>query len=122
MTACDILNQDGQRKGADSRLAIRHKDAMTDDEIIFAVEAFAFDAGPVTAERRNRGFTLFHVATGTPIARLRPVKGHDGLFDILYWSLWKEHWVHFGPFGRTTTTLDEALRIVAEASIFWVST
>jgi hypothetical protein len=122
MTACDILNQDGQRKGADSCLAIRHKDAMTDDEIIFAVEAFAFDAGPVTAERRNRGFTLFHVATGTPIARLRPVKGHDGLFDILYWSLWKERWVHFGPFGRTTTTLDEALRIVAEASIFWVST
>jgi len=43
MTACDILNQDGQRKGADSCLAIRHKDAMTDDEIIFAVEAFAFD-------------------------------------------------------------------------------
>ena len=40
----------------------------------------------------------------------------------LYWSLWKERWVHFGPFGRTTTTLDEALRIVAEASIFWVST
>ena len=96
MTACGILNQDGQRKGADSCLAIRHKDAMTDDEIIFAVEAFAFDAGPVTAERRNRGFTLFHVATGTPIARLRPVKGHDGLFDILYWSLWKERWVHFG--------------------------
>ena len=64
MTACDILNQDRQRKGADSCLAIRHKDAMTDDEIIFAVEAFAFDAGPVTAERRNRGFTLFHVATG----------------------------------------------------------
>jgi hypothetical protein len=84
MTACGILNQDGQRKGADSCLAIRHKDAMTDDEIIFAVEAFAFDAGPVTAERRNRGFTLFHVATGTPIAGLRPVKGHDGLFDILY--------------------------------------
>jgi hypothetical protein len=89
MTACDILNQDGQRKGADSRLAIRHNDAMTDDEIIFAVEAFAFDAGPVTAECRNRGFTLFHVATGTPIARLRPVKGHDGLFEAMSRSLLK---------------------------------
>jgi hypothetical protein len=106
--------------GADSRLAILHKDAMRDDEIIFAVEAFRFDAGPVTAERRNHGFTLIHVATATPIARLRPVKGHDGLFDILYWSLWKERWVCFGPFGRTVTTLDQALRIVAEASIFWV--
>ena len=112
----------GQGLSADSRPAIHHNGAMTDDEIIFAVEAFRFDAGPVTAERRNRGFTLFHVATGTPIARLRPVKGHDGLFDILYWSLWKERWVHFGPFGRTAAALDEALRIVAEASIFWVST
>jgi hypothetical protein len=111
-----------KRADADSRRAIPHKDAMTDDEIIDAVEAFEFDAGPVTAERRNRGFTLFHVETGTPIARLRPVKGHDGLFDILYWSLWKERWVHFGPFGRTAAKLDEALRIVAEASIFWVST
>ena len=106
---------------ADSRDAIRHNGAMTDDEIIDKVEAFQFDAGPVTAERRNRGFTLIHAATGTPGARLNPVKGHDGLFDILYWSLWKERWVCFGPFGRTATTLDEALRIVAEASIFWVS-
>ena len=66
---------------------------MTDDEIIDAVEAFRFDAGPLTAERRNRGFTLIHAATGTPIARLDPVKGQDGLFDILYRSLGKERWV-----------------------------
>ena len=59
--------------------------------------------------------------TGTPIPRLNPVKAHDGLFDILYWSLWKKRWVPLGPFGRTATTLDEALRIIAEASIFWVS-
>ena len=104
----------------DSRDAVRHNDAMTDDEIIDKVEAFHFRAGPLTAERRNRGFTLIHVATGTPIARLNPIKGHDGLFDILYWSLWKERWVRFGPFGRTATNLDNALRIVAEASIFWV--
>lgn len=106
---------------ADNRAAIRHNKAVTDDEIIDAVEAFRFDAGPLTAERRNRGFTLIHAATGTSIARLNPVKGHDRLFDILYWSLWKERWVPFGPFGRTATTLDKALRIVAQASIFWVS-
>lgn len=93
---------------------------MTDEEIIKQVEAFAFDAGPMTAERRNRGFTLIHATTGTPIARINPVKGHDGLFDLLYWSLWKERWVPFGPFGRTATTLHDALTIVAEASIFWV--
>ena len=47
---------------------------MMDDQIIDRVEACEFDAGPVTAERRDRGFTLVHVATGTPIARLNPVK------------------------------------------------
>ena len=94
---------------------------MTDDEIIDAVEAFRFDAGPLTAERRNRGFTLIHAATGTQIARLDPVKGQDGLFDILYRSLGKERWVPFGPFGRTATSLRVALSIIAEASIFWVS-
>jgi hypothetical protein len=94
---------------------------MTDDEIIAKVEAFRFDEGPVTAERRNRGFTLIHMATGTPIARLNPIKGHDGLFDILYWSLWKERWVPFGLFGGPATKIDEALHIIAKASIFWVS-
>jgi hypothetical protein len=94
---------------------------MTDDEIIAKVEAFRFDEGAVTAERRNRGFTLIHMATGTPIARLNPIKGHDGLFDILYWSLWKERWVPFGLFGGPAATIDEALRVIAKASIFWVS-
>lgn len=89
---------------------------MTNDEIIAEVEAFEFDAGPLTAERRNRGFTLIHAATGTPIARLNPVKGHDGLFDILYWSLWKERWVRFGPFGRTAATLDQGCSTLSTES------
>ena len=118
---CGILNQAGQGVGPDRPRAAPHKDGMTDSEIIDAVEAFRFDAGPLTAERRNRGFTLIHLATGTPIARLNPVKGHDELFEILYWSLWKERWVPFRPFGRTATNLNNALRIVAEASILWVS-
>ena len=92
--------------------------AMTDEEIIRRIEAFRFDAGPVTAERRNRGFTLIHVASGAPIARLRPLPGEDDEFDILYYSLCRERWVPFGPFGRTVTTLDNALRIIAEASLF----
>ena len=93
---------------------------MRDEEIIRRVEAFRFHAGAMTAERRNRGFTLIHVATGIPIARLRKVAGEEAQFDILYWSLCKERWVPFGPFGRTVTTLAQALRIIAEASIFWV--
>jgi hypothetical protein len=93
---------------------------MRDEEIIRRVEAFRFHAGAMTAERRNRGFTLMHVATGIPIARLRKVAGEEDQFDLLYWSLCKERWVPFGPFDRTVTTLAQALRIIAEASIFWV--
>jgi len=55
---------------------------------------------PWWLERRNRGFTLIHAETVVPIARLRPI-GRDDLVDILYWSLWKERWAPFGPFGRT---------------------
>jgi hypothetical protein len=91
---------------------------MKDDDIIRLIENFKFDAGPVAVERRNRGFTLIHAETGVPIARLRPI-GRDDLVDILYWSLWKERWVPFGPFGRTATPVEQAVRIVSEAAIFW---
>ena len=58
---------------------------MTDDDIIQLIVNFAFDAGPVVAQRRNRGFTLVHAKTGVPIARLRPL-GRDDLYEILYSS------------------------------------
>ena len=93
---------------------------MKDQDIIRKVEAFRSGAAAMTAKRSNRGFTLIHAATGIPIARLRPIPSHDDLFDILYWSLRKERWVPFGPFGPTAASLDQALRIIAEASIFWV--
>jgi hypothetical protein len=91
--------------------------ARSDDDIIRLIENFKFDAGPVAMERRNRGFTLIHAETGVLIARLRPI-GRDDLVDILDWSLWKERWVPFGPFGRTATRLEQAVRIVSEAVIF----
>ena len=91
---------------------------MTDEDIIQFIENFKFRAGPVAVERRNRGFTLIHAETGAPIARLRPV-GRDDLVEILYWSLWKDRWVPFGPFGRSAARVEQAARIIAEASIFW---
>ena len=91
---------------------------MTDDDIIRLIENFKFDAEPVTVERRHRGFTLIHAETGVPIARLHPI-GRDDFVDILYWSLGKERWVPFGPFGRTAARVEQAVRIVSEAAIFW---
>ena len=72
----------------------------------------------MVVERRNRGFTLIHAETGVPIARLRPI-GRDDLVEILYWSLWKERWAPFGPFGRTAAPIEQAVHIIAEAAIFW---
>ena len=43
---------------------------------------------------------------------------HDGLFDILYWSLRKERWVPFGLFGGPPATIDQALRAIANAPVF----
>ena len=42
--------------------------------------------GAVFAERRNRGYALFDVGSGAPVARLRPT-GAEGRFEVLYWSL-----------------------------------
>ena len=91
---------------------------MRNDEIIRQIEAFPFRRTPVAAERRNKGYTLFHAETGHPIARLRPF-GRDDLLEIFYWSSWKQRWAPAGPFGRTAAPLHEALRIIASEPIFW---
>jgi hypothetical protein len=104
--------------GEDEHAPIPHNGLMTDEDIIQFIENFKFRAGPVAVERRNRGFTLIHAETRAPIARLRPV-GRDDLVEILYWSLWKERWVPFGPFGRSAALVEQAACIIAEASIFW---
>jgi hypothetical protein len=62
---------------------------MTNDQILERIARFHFPKGPVIAERRNRGYTLFHANTGAPIARLRPF-GPDDRVELLYWSSWKE--------------------------------
>jgi hypothetical protein len=42
------------------------------DAIIRRIERFSGPQGAVHAERRNRGYTLTHAASGAPVARLRP--------------------------------------------------
>ena len=81
-----ISVRSARHQDKDSAAPIHNNGVMTDDDIIQLIENFAFDAGPVVAQRRNRGFTLVHAKTGVPIARLRPL-GRDDLYEILYWSL-----------------------------------
>ena len=92
-----------------------------DDAIIREVEQFHGARGTSHAERRNRGYTLYDVRSGAPVARLRST-GRDAQFEVLYWSLWKERWAPTGPFGRTVLSIDDALRFIAYEDIFWVMT
>jgi hypothetical protein len=89
------------------------------DEIVQRIERFHFPRGPVTPERRNRGYTLHHAASGAPVARLRPTGRNDSV-EVFYWSAWKERCTAAGPFGRTVLPIDEALDFIAHEDIFWV--
>jgi hypothetical protein len=90
------------------------------DPIIQRIESFGCRRGPLLAERRNRGYTLYHAASGATVARLRQTEQH-GRVEVLYWSLWKERWTSARPFGRTVLPLDEALRFIASEDIFWAA-
>jgi hypothetical protein len=59
--------------------------------------------------------------SGALVARLRPTGSND-MFEVLYWSLWKNRWASTGPFGRTVLSIDDALRFIAYEDIFWVTT
>jgi hypothetical protein len=90
---------------------------VTDDDIKL-IERFKFRHGSIYVERRNRGYALVHGQTGVPIARLRPYL-RDNFVEIFYWSLGKQRWAPFGPFGSTAVSVDEALRIIDGNDIFW---
>ena len=92
--------------------------SMTDG-IVQHIERFHFTRGAVLVERRNRGYSLYHAASGAPVARLRP-NANDDRVEVLYWSLGKQRWSPTGPFGRTVLPLQDALRFIASEDIFWV--
>jgi hypothetical protein len=89
------------------------------DGIVQRIERFPFPRGSVVVERRNRGYSLYHAASGAPVARLRPNVDNDHV-EVLYWSLGKAGWSSTGPFGRTALPLEDALRFIAAEDIFWV--
>lgn len=90
------------------------------DPIVQRIEAFQCRRGPLLAERRNSGYTLYHATSGRPVARLRPARREDR-FEVLYWSLWKEQWTRPGPLGRAVLSIDRALEFIANEDIFWAA-
>jgi len=73
------------------------------------------------AERRNRGYTVYHAASGQPVARLRQA-GQADRVEVLYWSLWKQRWISGGPLGRAALSIDRALEFIVAEDIFWTAT
>ena len=88
--------------------------------------------GPAEASdrtaRRSDGPTLSRPDSGAhrqPGDRARLEAGD--LYEILHWSSRNQRWAPFGPFGRTALPVEQAVpveqaaRLVAEASIFWAA-
>ena len=90
------------------------------DPIIRSIESFRCRRGRLSAERRNRGYTLYYAGSSAAVARLRPT-GQDDRVEVLYWSLWKEKRTRAGPFGSTVLPLDDALRFIESEDIFWAA-
>ena len=95
------------------------------DGFVQRIERFPFTRGADLVERRNRGTSLYHAASGAPVARLRPnanddCRATDDRVEVLYWSFWKERWSPTDPFGRTFLPLDDALHFIAHEDIFCV--
>ena len=73
--------------------------------------------GGVEVVRANRGYTLYSLRTGGPVARLRPT-GQGDRVQVLWWR--REAWGDPGPFGREVMPLDEALEFIATEGFFWI--
>ena len=60
--------------------------AGRDDALRARIEAYPWPPGRggVEAVRANRGYTLYSLRTGGPVARLRPT-GKGGQVQVLWW-------------------------------------
>jgi hypothetical protein len=93
--------------------------AGRDDALRARIEAYPWPPGRggVEVVRANRGYTLYSLRTGAPVARLRPT-GEGGDVQVMWWR--REAWGHPGPFGREVMPLDQALEFIAREGFFWI--
>ena len=93
--------------------------ASSPDDLHARIEAYPWPArrGGVEVVRANKGYTLYSLRTGGPVARLRPT-GQGDKVQVLWWR--REAWGNPGPFGREVMPLDEALKFIATEGFFWI--
>ncbi len=93
---------------------------MTLDLTLGRIEAYnEAHGGGVAVRKVANGYSLFREATGTPLARLRPI-GRGELFDVLWWGH-RDRWEPVGAFGGVHLPLEEALDYIADDPMgcFW---
>lgn len=77
--------------------------------------AAAFSAHDI---RKTRGgYTLAEPRTGRPIARIKLLPGTNR-FELFYWSIARERWKTFGPFGFMRLEFDDVADIVQSEPLF----
>jgi hypothetical protein len=93
--------------------------ASSPDDMRARIEAHPWPPrrGGVAVVRANKGYTLYSLRTGGPVARLRPTSQDDRV-QVLWWR--RGAWGNPGPFGREVMPLDEALEFIAAESFFWI--
>ena len=93
--------------------------ASSPDDMRVRIEAYPWPSrrGGVEVVRANKGYTLYSLRTGGPVARLRPT-GQGDKVQVLWWR--REAWGNPGPFGREVMPLDEALEFIATEGFFWI--
>ena len=93
--------------------------ASTGDPTRARIEAWPWPSrrGGVEVVRANRGYTLYSLRTGAPVARLRPTGRGDDV-RVLWWR--RDAWGDPGPFGPEVMPLDEALNLIASEGFFWI--
>jgi hypothetical protein len=89
------------------------------DEMRTRIEAYPWlpQRGGVEVVRANKGYTLYSLRTGGPVARLRPTRQGDKV-QVLWWR--RNAWGDPGPFGREVMPLADALTFIASEGFFWI--
>lgn len=115
----------GKRAGAGSGASSgRPRDpgkAVVLDFVQSRIEAFNDEhGGGVGVRKDHRGYTLYVIDNGKPLARLRPRESGDR-FEVLCWNPYGERWQSVGPFGGMVLSLLDALEFIANDPVecFW---
>jgi hypothetical protein len=90
------------------------------DETLARIEAFnESKGGGLLIRKAAKGYSLFRIDNGRPIARLGPT-GKDDSVEVMWWSH-RDKWEQIGDFGPLVMSLDKALDYVAKNTMgfFW---